>query len=88
MKGTPKNECIIGSMPNAAYKECNEKVKIAPEKSLSVSSKGNIEIVFEPSRKAYVPVAPEVYDSRGKIWLSEVLHQVKSKNLCNTNGNI
>ena len=77
---TPEDIVPRRTVPQTTEQHGQKQVQVRSATSLPVSTQGDVQIVPQPSRKAYVPSSPEfpwAYREERKI---EVPHQVKAQN--------
>lgn len=79
MNPSPKDEVKRCSMPKTTQKHRHEKVEILAELAMTIATKRNIEIIFEPRGKADVPTAPKLCDRGGFVGAIEVFGKMESK---------
>ena len=44
----PTQECPVGSVPDATDYKCHKRVKIVLQMSYAITTKGDIDVIFEP----------------------------------------
>ena len=84
MEDTPDDECPVGSVPDSAHQERDEDVPVISHLAASAPTKGNIDIVFEPSGERDVPSVPEIRHTDCEIRSAEVFRQFESQCLAHS----
>jgi len=82
---TPYNEVPACAVPEAGKEPDDEEVEILV---LSVSAKGNIDIVPEESAQGHMPSSPEFRCGTGNIGIVEVFEEMESKDFSKTDCHI
>src|SRR5262245_28683968 len=86
MKETPYDKGPRSSVPKSAKYHSDHEICVAAARTLLVATKGNIQVVAQPSREADVPATPELSGRSCKIRRLEVWHKVEAHPFGNAFG--
>ena len=88
VKSSPGYESPVGTMPHAAEQKDDESVDHDAAFGHAAASKGNIDVVAEPSGERYVPTTPEFGDIAAEIWYIEIAAQTDAEQFGAADGDI
>ena len=80
----PEDEVEGSTVPKTSEEHGHEEVEVLTELAVTVTSKGDVEIVLEPGGEADVPTAPELGDGLGLVRAVEVLGKLETEQEGNT----
>src|SRR5882724_3603606 len=81
MQRSPNCESPGRAMPNPGKQKCQEEISVSIERSTTVSTQGDVNVIAKPTRKADVPARPEFPQSGGQIRIVEVQNQIEAHHL-------
>ena len=60
MNGAPNHEGPGGAVPQAAQQHRDQKIDVAPSRSLSIAAERDVKIIAQEPRQRHVPAPPEI----------------------------
>ena len=85
---SPQNESPCGAVPESSEQHGDNQVDVGSYVAFAVSSKRNVEVVFQPAGEGDVPAAPEFGDGRRFIGGVEVFVEMEAEQQSDTDGHI
>ena len=76
---SPQNESPCGAVPESSEQHGDNQVDVGSYVAFAVSSKRNVEVVFQPAGEGDVPAAPEFGDGRRFIGGVEVFVEMEAE---------
>ena len=88
MAQTPDHKCPVCAVPYARAEEHDKAVECGAPAAAAVPAERNIQILFEPSRKRYVPAPPEFRHARRGVRKVEVFLEGKAEHVPQSDGHV